>query len=393
MEVRLSMKDGNEVHPVTIGAGIEELRKPLAEARHIPGYFYASPEVYELEKQRIFLKDWLPIARVEELQQPGDYMTFRVAEEPFVVARDEAGKLNAFMNRCAHRGVRVAEDAGHATRFMCPYHGWVYGLDGRLIGAPNMKQAIGFDNKAHRLKPLSVGVWAGWIFVSLAEEPLPFEEWIEPYDKELGFLKQEECGLADKLTVEVDCNWKFPVENLMDNYHSRVLHAKTIGPTVGVERFKGIRNGVSAFTAYYEGKPMTKEGTSRFGSIPWLADKGERFACSAHIAPNMQLFARSDSIHPFVMWPVGVDKVRITCYMLWPKEWHAQSDFREKVAPYNEFTRQVMNEDVSVMESLHDAAKSPFFKPGRMSDLELGVYNLLNYNVDRALGLGDPKLY
>ena len=376
---------------------VEEVRKPLNEARHIPGYYYTSPEMFEIEKQRIFFRDWLAVARVEEVEKPGDFMTFRIAGEPIIVARDSDGGINAYMNRCAHRGVAVTEvAAGNTKNFTCPYHGWLYDLQGRLVGAPSMEQAVGFDKKHCRLKPLQVGLWAGWVFVSFSASPVPFAEWIAPYDAELSFLKQENCRLADKLVLEVNCNWKFPAENLMDNYHSRVLHVKTIGPTMGVERFTGTRQGRAAFNAYYDARPMVSDGKSRFGMMPWLEGlegKTERFACSAHIAPNMHLFARCDNVHPFIMWPLGVNKVRIICYMLWPQEWHAQPDFRERIAPYNAFTRQLMEEDGSVMESLHDAASSALYEPGRMSRLELGVYNLINYNLDRVLGDGDTKLY
>jgi choline monooxygenase len=389
----MNARNGPENNKPTVGEGVEELRRPLNEASHVPGYFYASSEVYEIEKEQIFLKDWLAVARVEEIEKPGDYMTFRVVDEPFIVARDEQGNLSAYMNRCAHRGVAVAEGAGQAKEFMCPYHGWLYGLDGKLIGAPYMDKAEGWDRKNCRLKPVQLRVWAGWIFVTLSTNPVPWEEWIAPYEKEFGFLKQENCRLADKLTVEVDCNWKFPVENLMDNYHSRILHAKTIGPTMGVERYTGIREGSKAFTAYYDAKPMTYEGKSLFGNMPWLADKPDRFACSAHIAPNFHMLARSDNVHPIIIWPLGPGRSRITVYMLWPAEWHSLPDFRERVAPYNQFTMDVVKEDASVMESLHDAAKSSRYEPGRMSRLELGVYNLLNYNVDRVLGQRDTKLY
>ena len=373
--------------------GIEGLRKPLNEAAHVPGYFYTSPEIYALERERIFLKDWLAVGRVEEIENPGDYRCYRLVGEPVIVARNAQGEVKAFMNRCAHRGVQVAPADGNAKEFMCPYHGWLYDLDGRLVGVPYMDEAVGFDKRNCRLKPVHVGIWAGWIFLNFDEKPLPFEEFIAPYDRELGFLKQEECRLAEKLVVDVNCNWKFPVENLMDNYHSRVLHVKSIGPTMGVERFTGVRHGANAFTAYYDAKPMTADGKGRFDKMPWLEGKSDRFACSAHIAPNMHLFARSDNVHPFVMWPLGVDRVRIICFQLFPKAWHNDPAFADKVKDYTAFTLQVVNEDASVMESLHDAAASTRYEPGRMSRLELGVWNVINYNVDRVLGSGSPKLY
>ena len=140
--------------PPTIGEGIDVMRQPLNQARHLPGYIYTSPEIYQLEKEKIFMKDWLCIARAEEVEKPGDFMTHDVMGDPIVIARDEDGELNAFSNLCRHRGVEVAQDSGNTKEFMCPYHNWLYDLKGRLVGAPLMKKSEGFDPKTCRLRPL-----------------------------------------------------------------------------------------------------------------------------------------------------------------------------------------------------------------------------------------------
>ena len=79
-------------------------RQPLSQARHMPAHFYTSPEIYAREKERIFQKEWLCMGRVEELDQPGSYLTFRVAGEPVVICKDRQGELRAFSNVCRHRG-------------------------------------------------------------------------------------------------------------------------------------------------------------------------------------------------------------------------------------------------------------------------------------------------
>src|SRR5437762_11836146 len=88
---------------------LHAVQRPLAEASHAPGFLYASPEVYRREVERLFLRAWLYVARTEELPNPGDYMTLRIAGEPLVIARDQAGMLGAFYNMCVHRGVEVAQ--------------------------------------------------------------------------------------------------------------------------------------------------------------------------------------------------------------------------------------------------------------------------------------------
>jgi len=97
------------------------------------------------------MRDWLALGRVDEIENPGDYMTFRVLDEPVIICRDNDGNINAFANVCAHRGVEVANGAGNLQEFSCLYHGWLYDLEGKLIGAPYMKEAEGFDPANCRL--------------------------------------------------------------------------------------------------------------------------------------------------------------------------------------------------------------------------------------------------
>ena len=175
------------------------------------------------------MREWLMIGREEELPNSGDFMTFRVCEEPIVICRDKSGSLNAFYNMCVHRGVEVAEGSGNTQRFMCPYHGWVYDHEGRLKGAAHMKDSDEFDPAKCRLKPVRLATWRGNIFVCFNEDTRPFDEAIAPFEKDFGFLQMERCRLGNKIVLELDCNWKFVNENIMDLYHVRVLHAGTFG--------------------------------------------------------------------------------------------------------------------------------------------------------------------
>src|SRR5690606_3783933 len=128
--------------------------KPITQARHLPGYVYHAPEILAREKEVLFLKEWLCVGRVEEFPGPGAYQTRRAPGEPVIVLRDPAGELRAFSNICAHRGVEVATGSGTVKELSCPYHGWAYGLDGRLIGAPYMREAEEFDVRNCQLPPI-----------------------------------------------------------------------------------------------------------------------------------------------------------------------------------------------------------------------------------------------
>jgi phenylpropionate dioxygenase-like ring-hydroxylating dioxygenase large terminal subunit len=105
------------------------------------------------------MKTWLCVAREEQIANPGDYLTGEVMAEPYVITRNKDGKVNAFLNICRHRGVPVAEGAGNARCFSCPYHAWYYNLEGKLMAAPHMDQSE-VDLADCRLRPIKAALWS-----------------------------------------------------------------------------------------------------------------------------------------------------------------------------------------------------------------------------------------
>ncbi|MCZ6890204.1 MAG: Rieske 2Fe-2S domain-containing protein [Gammaproteobacteria bacterium] len=101
---------------------------------------YRNPEIYAAEQERIFKRCWMFLGHESQVAAPGDFFTTYMGEEPIIVTRDSQGTLNAFINSCRHRGMRVCRaDRGSARHFSCPYHAWTYDLTGALIGVPKHK--------------------------------------------------------------------------------------------------------------------------------------------------------------------------------------------------------------------------------------------------------------
>ena len=368
-------------------ADLTAIREPINKARHVPGSFYSSPEVYELEKQNIFMKDWLCIARVEELENPGDYMAIRVMGEPAIVVRDDEGELKAFSNTCAHRGVEVIWGEGNTSHFSCPYHGWTYDLKGALTGASFMEESEEFDPEQCGLPELRLDTWAGWVFITFNADAPALSDFVAHFEQEFGLLQQEECRLAVKVEVELDCNWKLFVENLLDVYHAATLHVKTIGAKRGrADQYPFNLFEQGGTSMFYHSDPMVPDGKSLFGKMPWLEDQPDNFACSGHLSPNLQLIARSDNVHPFLMWPLGPDRCRVVNYTLFPKQHFEQPDFEDKIQVYKDYLIEVVEEDRLMVASLQQNMKSERFRPGPLSKLELGIYHVINNVVDRVYG-------
>jgi Rieske 2Fe-2S family protein len=359
---------------------------PLAKATHTPGNVYASPEVFQLEKERMFMRDWLFVARVEEFQKPGDYLTHNVMGEPIVIAMGKDGKLNAFYNQCAHRGVEVVEGSGNTNRFKCPYHAWTYDLEGKLIGAPFMRETEGFDMKNCRLKPLKLDTWAGYVFVSFNPDVEPLQNFIAFFEEKFGMLRQEDCALGYKLVLEFDCNWKFVYENLLDIYHVGTTHAASIARFHDEQSYKVTRGPRGALSINYETQTMTADGKSRFGKMPWLENETERFARIGFMPPNLTLLARHDFVRPVAHWPLSIDKTRSVAYYLFPKEALADPNFKDKVQDYIDYGINVLNEDRGMVMSLQRAMTTRGFEPGRMSTMEHSLHHVISYHLECIFG-------
>src|SRR5262245_53478068 len=105
---------------------------PLSEASTIPSSWYTDLRIAELERQTVFSKSWQVAARVEQIEKPGQFVTYDIAGEPIVIVRGDDNIIRGFFNVCRHHAAAVmTQPSGVASQMQCPYHGWMYALDGR----------------------------------------------------------------------------------------------------------------------------------------------------------------------------------------------------------------------------------------------------------------------
>lgn len=204
---------------------------PLCRARTIPSLWYLSPEQLARERREVFGRAWLLAGRADQVSRPGSYFTADLAGEPLLVTRDEAGQLRGFFNVCRHRGARVAcQEQGQASRLRCRYHGWTYGLDGRLLGAPEFAGVEEFRREDNPLPGVRVEEWGPLVWVALSEPVPPLREWLAPLER-LGMLADMN-SLAWEARREywLACDWKVFCDNYLDGgYHVNTLHPALAG--------------------------------------------------------------------------------------------------------------------------------------------------------------------
>ena len=363
-------------------------RQDVRRARHLPGYVYFDPEIYELEIERIFMRDWLCVGRIEQFANPGDYKAMRVAGEPIIISRDKDNVLRAFSNVCRHRGVEVAPvGAGHATQFACPYHGWLYDLEGRLIGAPFSRENEGFDFKNCRLPPVKLETWVGFIFINFDPESQSLGRFLDDRGARAAEeFHPERTVIVDEYTFTLDCNWKFVPENFMDIYHAKAIHGTSFAKHFQMEGFGFQLAPDGRYHAHYTSNTMAPDGELLFGKMPWLADKPKDFAFTVFLRPNLNFFSRVDMVQPMVCYPLGPEKTQITAWTQLPIEWQNQPAFKEKCKVLGDFVRRVLAEDQEMVASLQNGVHSRAFVPGPTVPLEAAIHHTLNNYVDRLFG-------
>lgn len=368
-----------------------ETRRDLARARHLPGHLYTSAETYRQEIDKIFTKDWLCVGRVEQYANIGDYRAMRIAGEPIIICRNKDRELNAFANVCRHRGVEVAAvGTGNTKQFSCPYHAWLYDLDGKLIGAPFNRETTGFDFKTCRLPPVKLDTWAGYIFINFDPASVTLAEFLddEGVRKAERFLHPEKTKIGDEYTFDIECNWKFVPENLMDIYHAKAIHGTSFAKHFTMEDFPFKLAPGGRYHAEYESLTMAPDGELLFGPMPWRKDVSDRWAFTVFVRPTFNIFGRKDMIQPWVSYPLAPDKTRITIWTQYPNEFFEQPAFTEKNKIVADFIRLVAAEDADMMRSLQNGVGSRHFEPGPTVGLEKAIHHTLNYYVDRMFGNG-----
>jgi phenylpropionate dioxygenase-like ring-hydroxylating dioxygenase large terminal subunit len=206
----------------------------LAQETRVHSAVYTDERVFEAELQRIFGKTWIYVGHESEVPEAGDYRLRQIGRRPVIMIRAKDGVVNVLFNRCRHRGATVCqEDAGKAKQLQCWFHGWVYGLDGKLVAVPDVDAyGPGFDKSAYDLaRPARVASYREFVFASLSAEGPGLIEHLGPA-RELIDLMVDASPIS-KLLVDAGVqktvfrgNWKLVG---MDGYHAPFVHASVFG--------------------------------------------------------------------------------------------------------------------------------------------------------------------
>jgi Rieske 2Fe-2S family protein len=188
-------------------------------------YFYRSQVVHQRELERILFRSWLYAGHVSQVAETGDYLLFELGEDSIIISRDPRGELHALMNICRHRGARLCEAAsGNGKSFVCPYHGWVYNLDGSLRAARAMESLEGFRPEHYGLRHARICVYEGLIFINCNSAAADFRPALDAIAPALVPYDLPGAKVAHAQVYKLGANWKLALENYLECYHCATAH-------------------------------------------------------------------------------------------------------------------------------------------------------------------------
>ncbi|MGH9676071.1 MAG: aromatic ring-hydroxylating oxygenase subunit alpha, partial [Candidatus Acidiferrum sp.] len=287
------------------------------QAKTLPGRYYTDPEIFRREIETFFFNMWLSSGRSEQIPNRGDYYLCEVAGESIIVTRESGGAIRAFYNVCRHRGTRMcrAEHGTFAGRIQCPYHGWTYGLDGKLLGAPHMEEAA-FRREDYPLHAVRAEVWDGTIFLNLSENPKPLVEQLADLPGKFAAWGLAELRLYKQHVYDVKANWKLIVSNYNECLHCPILH-----PMLSRVSNSMSGNNDAPRPTYIGGsmefragaQTMSVDGARRRDYLPGLSEAQRKLVLYYAIYPNLLLSLHPDYVMAHRLWPLAVDRTRVVC--------------------------------------------------------------------------------
>ncbi|GAA4835725.1 aromatic ring-hydroxylating dioxygenase subunit alpha [Saccharopolyspora rosea] len=324
---------------------------PASLMATLPGQHYTDPAIFALEQSRIFESMWFCAVRCDDLDKPGAFQTVQIGRESVLVARDRGGRLNAFLNVCRHRGARLCiEEQGEVKRSLqCPYHAWTYGLDGKLIAAPNLQGMPDVDRSEYGLHRLHLREWLGYAWVCLADEPPSFEDTVIADvsarlgdEGEIDAYDVASLKLGKRIRYDVKANWKQIIENFMECYHCATIHPEL------TEVLPEFADGFAA--QYYVGhgaefgsdvQGFTVDGSEGVQRIPGVGEHQDRRYYAITVRPQVFVNLVPDHVILHRMFPLTPERTLVDCDWLYlPEVVESGQDLSRSVELFHRVNQQ-----------------------------------------------------
>lgn len=352
------------------------------DRRGLPGWTYHSQALFDLECSEVLLTHWQVAGHVSDMPAPGDWLTFDFLDERALIIRGRDGEVRAFHNLCRHRGARLADgESGHCKSAMvCPFHGWVYNLDGTLRGAARPETFGDMDRSKFGLKPLDMEIWHGFIFLRFREGPQPsVAELLKPFDADFEAYRASELLPSDALghwTVDpLPINWKSMRDVDNEGYHVAMAHPALQDLYGRSYRDMIFPGGISQSIAEYGDQPGRLWSVRNYVKFSkgrdWLPDHLRSSWTYYGIFPNSVIAFTPEGAQYYQDIPHSLNKTEMSG-RLYRRPHETREERAARYLAYR-IDRETSVEDQQLSIWSNESMKSSAFDDFHLSDLEFGV--------------------
>ena len=357
-------------------AALERVLQPIETARGLPNEAYVSDAFREWERDRVIAKTWFCIGFGRDVASPGDAFPSDVLGLPILMVRRQDGSIGVFHNVCSHRGAQLVSDACNVSRRLrCPYHAWVYDLEGRLIGTPHIggprtSEVQGFDKSEHGLKPVRSEIFWDMVFVNMSGDAEPFETFIKPLKDrwaDFDMSRIRHPGPVGSLKLTVNCNWKLAVENYCEAYHLPSIHPGLNSYSKLEDHYNIEAEGHFSGQGSHAYTPLLVKDGPNLPQFPDLPARWDKAAEYASLYPNVLLGIHRDHYYAIRLEPLATGKTREHLEIYYIDDASADPVFEPVKAANLKAWETVFAEDVDVVERMQRGRHSPGYDGGVFS--------------------------
>ena len=339
----------------------------------LPARAYTDPSWFAVEMDRVFGRMWLVAGRAAELDHAGAFIRRDVAGASVLVVRTADGSIRAHHNVCRHRGTRLCTDGSgtfHGS-IQCPYHAWTYGLDGRLLAAPQMDEVAGFDRSAFPLRAVACEVWDGHIFINLSDPPEPLAAQLGELPQRFAPYAMQDLRLVHRIEYDIATNWKLVVQNYNECLHCPVIHPllNRMHHYLGADNVPSTGTYCGGAMGFKDGiETLSSDGKRRRAVLPGLSGRNREVVNYFAIYPNFLLTLHPDYMMTISIWPQDCGRTKLVA------EWHFHPDEIAKpdfvFSDAVDFWDRTNREDWAISEQSYLGISSRGYQPGPYSKRE-----------------------
>ncbi|HEX3406021.1 MAG TPA: SRPBCC family protein [Caulobacteraceae bacterium] len=353
--------------------GMQSSLGGLDVAETLPPACYTDAAFYEFEKEALFNHEWLCVGREDWVKEPGDYFTTQIIGEPIVVSRARDGVVRAMSAVCQHRAMLVAEGKGNTRGFVCPYHHWVYGLDGRLVNAPAMERTCGFDKGKVRLPEFRVENWLGFLFINFDPDARPLAPRLARVAGAIAGYDLANAESATTMTGQFAWNWKVMFENNNDGYHASKLHQGPLHDFVPSElaTFPDSSPADAGFLRYnatlHPDASFNPTQRAVLPVFPKLSAEDRGRMTFANVPPTLSLVLTSDLVIYLILRATGPETMEQDTGILVAPGAMADPSFPHRLEMIMTSAGKIIAQDMHVDSLVQVGLRSRFATRGRYS--------------------------